>query len=361
MAELLNAGPLYRPQARFGTQATSDKGKQIMEGLLLNQYQNSPLLQEYMMCFIAELDLLFEQTEEVYLGRFIESAVGRQLDIIGIILQLPRSIVLPTQWFGFQGAVDVAGMADETSPANGGIFRDANVGDGELTPLDDSTYRRLLLAKAFIINRDSADTGLAYFVVSTLLGRVPSLFELRDADSVTEKILNGNFDTDLDNWVEGTTGTGATLTWLPTGKMEVIPPLGENGYAEQVINVHTGQRLNLKLDWDNEAGSECRILVGTAVEVNRYYTNFGQGGSGSLNIETSVIDLDEPVHIRIGSIEQNTWSTFDNVSVTSVLPPKRSVELIMSAKDVSVREESIINYMAKYFVPAGISFETTRI
>ena len=94
MNKLLNSSPLLNMQPKLGGRVTTDKGKQIMEGLLLNQYQNSPLLQEYMMAFIAELDLLFEQTEEVYLGRFLENAVGKQLDIIGIILQQTRSVIL---------------------------------------------------------------------------------------------------------------------------------------------------------------------------------------------------------------------------------------------------------------------------
>ncbi len=227
MNKLLNTSPLYKPQSKYRTAATTDKGKQIMEGLLLRQYQSSPDLKEFIMAFVSELDLLFEQIEEVYLGRFIENAVGKQLDIIGIILQQPRSVILPTQWFGFSNAgtvpANVAGMANESSPANGGIFRDENVGGGEVTPLDDNTYRKMLLAKAVITNRDAADLSLAYFVVSILLGRVPSLFELRDADSVhANAVENGEFTDGIDSWVEGTIGTGAVLEtnvgWSPNYK-----------------------------------------------------------------------------------------------------------------------------------------------
>lgn len=360
MNELLNEGGLSIPQHNVGATATTDKGKQIMEGLLLNQYQNSPDLQEYIMCFVAEMDFLFEQIEKVYFGRFIEAAEGAQLDVIGIILQIPRAASLPNQWFGFQDAPDAAGMANASSPAIGGLFRDANVGSDPVEPLDDITYKKMLLAKAALINRNSCDTELVYYVISILLGRVPSVFELRGEDSVYEKIVNGTFDTDISGWTESRHGTGANLSWN-AGKIRVIPPNGENGYAEQVIETLVGDEYNFKVDYDNEVGSECKILIGTLTNVNRYYTSFGQPGSGSVNINF-IPDLYEPTYVRIGSVEQNTWSDFDNVSVLSASSVgKRQIELVVSGKDISTREVSVIEYMSKYFVPTGINFNVRRI
>ncbi len=74
-------------------------------------------------------------------------------------------------------------MADEATPASGGLFKDENVGDGVLTALDDTTYRRLLTAKAAVLNRETSELTLAYHVISTLINKVPSTFELRDSDS----------------------------------------------------------------------------------------------------------------------------------------------------------------------------------
>lgn len=185
MIELLSDRDLFRPPVDldFEPEIVTDKGKQIMEGMLLSQYTNSPKLQEYFMAFIAELDLLFQQNAEVYYGRFIELAVGEQLDVIGIILQQQRSVILPTLFFGFQGVPDVSGMTDEATPAIGGIFKDENIGEGEITALDDLTYRRMLLAKAALLNRETNTLSLAYFVIGTLLDRAPSVFEIRDSDS----------------------------------------------------------------------------------------------------------------------------------------------------------------------------------
>jgi hypothetical protein len=194
MSTLLNKSPLYMPDPRPITATVTDKGEQIMKGLLLSQYQNSPDLQEYMMAFIAELDLLFAQTEEVYKGRFIETAVGAQQDVIGEILQQPRSVILPKVFFGFAGTPNVEGMSDEATPAMGGIFKDENIGSGDITALDDITYRRVLLAISAVLNRDTDGLPLAYFVISILLNRVPSVFELRDADSGIPAIAKRQVD-----------------------------------------------------------------------------------------------------------------------------------------------------------------------
>ena len=93
------------------------------------------------------------------------------------------------QWFGFSDngvpIPDTAGMSDEALPTIGGLFRDENLGEAKITPLDDSTYRRVLAVRALATNRDTADISLAYYAISMLLGRVPSVFEIRDSDSPT--------------------------------------------------------------------------------------------------------------------------------------------------------------------------------
>lgn len=149
-----------------------------MDKMILNQYQNSPNMREFYMAFVTEMDYLFEQIETVYLGRLIEYAAGSQLDVIGIILQQSRAVELPTLYFGFQGAVGATKMAGESAPAEGGVFRSEDNVGFEVTPLDDATYKRLLIAKSHAMNSSTADINLAYKVISTLLGRIPATFEL---------------------------------------------------------------------------------------------------------------------------------------------------------------------------------------
>lgn len=163
----------------------TDKGTQLMEGLLLNQYANSPNLKEYISAYVSEMDLLFEQIESVYLGRFIENAVGTQLDIIGIILNENRNVPLPTQFFGFNdenllpsGTANVYRLADEATPSEGGVFKDEGQSGTSNFPLSDIKFRKLLLAKAWLLTHDTINVNDVYHAAAILIGRVPSQFEI---------------------------------------------------------------------------------------------------------------------------------------------------------------------------------------
>tara|TARA_R110000764_G_C11014636_1_gene383615 strand:+ start:1173 stop:1859 length:687 start_codon:yes stop_codon:yes gene_type:complete len=159
------------------------KGTEIMDAMLLSQYANSDNLKAYILAFVEEMDFLFEQIEEVYLGRFLEFAVGRQLDVCGIILDQSRAILLPKSYFGFQGAITPDKMADEVTPSNGGYFKSETDDNFVNTPLDDTTYRRLLLAKAYANTLNHASLDETYQLVTQLLGRVPQKMQLLTSSS----------------------------------------------------------------------------------------------------------------------------------------------------------------------------------
>lgn len=155
-----------------------DKGTQILDKMLLNQYTNKPHLREYLLAYISEMDELFSEIHEVYWNRFLDLAVGRQLDIVGIILNQNRRVSLPETNFGFAGAVgSIAGFADEATPADGGVF----LGGGEvleIVPLTDNQYRRLLRAKASCLNSEENSINTTYKVIQILLGKAPSTLRL---------------------------------------------------------------------------------------------------------------------------------------------------------------------------------------
>lgn len=161
-----------------------DKGTQIMDATMLTQYKNSPIMRQYMLAFIEEMDLLFSQAEEVYLGRFIEFAVGRQLDIIGIILAEDRNLVITGNFFGFNDensgtdTPKVEALADEAIPDAGGVFLDESQANYTTTPLGDAQYRQLLLAKAEMSTKDSCGIESIYEAIITLLGKVPAHIKL---------------------------------------------------------------------------------------------------------------------------------------------------------------------------------------
>lgn len=164
--------------------ATKDKGTQLMNSLLLNQYTDSTNLKEYLGAYISEMDLLFEQIEEVYIGRFIEYAEGAQLDIIGTILNEGRSVPLPIEFFGFNDegipsdTENVDHIADEVTPSDGGVFKsEGQLGTSNFA-LSDSSYRRLLLAKAYLSTKSVCTANTAYHAISILIGRVPRILKL---------------------------------------------------------------------------------------------------------------------------------------------------------------------------------------
>ena len=154
------------------------KGTEIMDAMLLSQYANSSNLRSYILAFVEEMDTLFEQTEEVYLGRFLEFAEGEQLDVVGVILDQSRAVYLPKAYFGFQGALLPDKMADETTPSGGGYFKSETDDNFVNTPLDDAIYRRLLLAKAYANTLNHASLDESYQMITQLLGRVPRKMQL---------------------------------------------------------------------------------------------------------------------------------------------------------------------------------------
>ena len=160
------------------TLPSTTKGTEVMDGMILSQYKEKPNLREFMLAFVEEMDTLLKETEAVYLGRLLDNAYGHQLDVIGIILDQPRSVQLDTVWFGFQGAVSPDGMADEADPTDGGVFRGDDLQGYETYPLGDSTYRKLLLAKAQLLCVRTVDINTAYYSASILIGFVPEFMKI---------------------------------------------------------------------------------------------------------------------------------------------------------------------------------------
>jgi len=174
----------------------------LMEILLLDQYSNSPNLKLYMKAFIEELDTLLYQTREVYLGRMLEFAEGRQLDIIGEILQQSRSIIISQdaeKWFGFnpyelavnaRGLGNLEGIYTPSHVGNPndalytpGYFKPVNWQPWKFVPLLDIEYRAVLLARGFVCNNKTKDINTTYKVIHLLLGRIPKHIKLIEVDN----------------------------------------------------------------------------------------------------------------------------------------------------------------------------------
>ena len=148
-----------------------DKGEQILDSMLMDQYSASPNLKEFFMCFMSEMDFMFQTLQESYEGRLLENAVGEAQDIIGIILNEERNLVLTNDYFGFQGAVGATKMADEATPSVGGIFKSDEELGFSVTPLSDAVFRRLLKTKASMLNSDTCNVEDMYNCIAILLDK----------------------------------------------------------------------------------------------------------------------------------------------------------------------------------------------
>ena len=163
----------------------SNLATQLMENMLLEQYANSPNLKAYLNIFMKELNLLFQASDDAYFGRFVVNAVGYQLDVIGEILQQSRNMVLTEDpYFGFQGFTGVDGMANETTPLDGGIFKDGDISKYEVSPLGDDMYRRLLLARGMVVSLDVMDVNSLYAVLYVLLPNATDIHIVEHPDYV---------------------------------------------------------------------------------------------------------------------------------------------------------------------------------
>jgi len=176
----------------------TDKGSQIMDGLILRQYQESPNLKQYLHAYVEEMDDLFCAIEDVYFGRFLETATGAQLDVIGEILQQSRNVDLGTIFFGFQGATGADGFGDTEDTQVGGIFKSLEVSGATITPLDDNTYRRVLTCKGALLNSVSNSLEDIYSSITILLNRVPELMILTEPANLQVQLELSTADTRAD-------------------------------------------------------------------------------------------------------------------------------------------------------------------
>lgn len=156
------------------------KGTNVMLGLLIEQYQGSPLLIQYLKAYSEEFDTLFDDIRDVYFGRFLDVAVGVQLDIIGDILGTNRRLAVQKDYFGFKDevtgipALGAVKLADYATPTDGGLFKSATEAGFAIDPLTDEEFRGVLLGKAFLLNKDSIDINTMYDSIAIAIRKVPA-------------------------------------------------------------------------------------------------------------------------------------------------------------------------------------------
>lgn len=112
------------------------------------QFGESPRLEALVKSLLQPVNGLHGALRQLYDERWLDTAVGQQLDGIGQIVGFPREIdeVLYVQFFGFEGQPNVAG------------FGEARIRRGHENPvagstlLQDAEYRKLLYWKIALNN-----------------------------------------------------------------------------------------------------------------------------------------------------------------------------------------------------------------
>jgi hypothetical protein len=173
------------------------KGTEIGERLLIEQYNDSPLLKQYLGAFTSEMDILFNTIESVYFGRNLETAVGHELDVIGRILGQSRNISIDEVWFAFYESSATDGLAGTENPREGGLFFSANEEGYVIEPLPDIVYRRLLTAISSLLASPYIGINNAYRFISLLLGRVPSVFTITEPAPQLAELTLARLDTSV--------------------------------------------------------------------------------------------------------------------------------------------------------------------
>lgn len=130
----------------------------------------------------------------------IETAIGKQLDIIGAWVGMPRIVpdVMHLPLFGFISQPQALPFGDPPNSEIGGYWRESGMSGKLGYRLDDDLYRKAIIAKIYR-NKCSCLMSDAHNIVSTLtnvqfeiidhLNMTISLNFLEEIDSVTLEII----------------------------------------------------------------------------------------------------------------------------------------------------------------------------
>lgn len=133
---------------------------------VISQYQNSPVLMQLLGNFNSYFDPDYFSNSLYKNIQNLETASGYGLDIWGRIVGVSRTLNVASQnYLGFDGVTD-----NPTTPFNvGPLYRGDALTSNEL--LDDTTYRRLIYAKARANIWDGSIPGLNQILLAVFPGR----------------------------------------------------------------------------------------------------------------------------------------------------------------------------------------------
>jgi hypothetical protein len=141
------------------------------------QFKDSTNFRAFLSAFLAEFDELDVARQQLLDDRYIDTAVGVQLDLIGEILGFPRPEFLDESggFFGFFGNPNALPFGLISPPFTGGNFY--SIQFNPKTPVVDSDYRKILKAKA-LQNVSNMTVDETTNIISVLMGGVSVQYTL---------------------------------------------------------------------------------------------------------------------------------------------------------------------------------------
>ena len=134
---------------------------------LITQYRESLKLIAYIKVFLAQADELEGVLCDLLDDRWIDTAEGVQLDVIGAIVGQPRTIEEYTAipYFGMLGAIGSGSFGTLADPGIGELFRTLDDVEATGTQLDDVMYLKFIRAK---IIRNQTTAGYEEIITACL-------------------------------------------------------------------------------------------------------------------------------------------------------------------------------------------------
>lgn len=116
---------------------------------ITDQFRGQPIMDKYLQLMLeGKLDLQ-ETMRQVMTLRSIDTAVGVQLDVIGVIVGRPRGLVSADifTYFGFEGSSNGGSFGSVTDPSVGAPWYSIGAPTQDARPPSDEEYRLILKAK----------------------------------------------------------------------------------------------------------------------------------------------------------------------------------------------------------------------
>lgn len=150
-------------------------GVKRADSLIISQYNSSVNLHKYVECFTIVFNDVLQACIEVATQRYLDYAIGAQMDVIGVIVGQPRTLSgsKPLGYFGYYNNPQSAdpSVGTDADPTIGGVLKgDLDVDSADFI-LTDPAYYNIL--KARILKNSSnccVEDVLVY--IDLILGRV---------------------------------------------------------------------------------------------------------------------------------------------------------------------------------------------